>query len=233
MENNRLNAYLDEIGHEQLLTPEQEKQLSARIKQGDERALNRMVEANLRFVVSMARRYQGHGMTQEDLVSEGNIGLIKAAKKFDATRGLRFVTYASVYVQKQMEKAIAKEEAGQRAQTYRNGDSRSVDAPLGSKNGMSLLSVLADKNTPLTDERVYNETLTTAIEKALDTLDERERNIIDAFFGIGRDHLTMAEIAVDMGLRRERVRQIRDKAVRRLKKNYRRFLEELRSSGGA
>lgn len=228
MEDSILNKYLDEIGRGQLLTEEEEQRLSARILKGDERALNRLVEANLKFVVAIARQYQGRGLSMDDLVSEGNLGLIKAAGKYDATRGLRFVNYAVVFVRQQIEKALKVESSEQRIESGKDGYSRSVDAPLGTKTNMSLLSVLVDSNSPLADERVYNSTVERAVEYALRSLDERESQVVNAYFGIGQDHLTMAEIAVDMGLKRERVRQIRDRAIRRLRKMYRRRLSELR-----
>ena len=223
MEDSILNKYLDEIGREQLLTEEQEARLSARILQGDERALNRLIEANLRFVVVIARQYQGQGLSMEDLVSEGNLGLMKAARKFDATRGLRFVNYAVVFIRQQIEKAVRKESDEQRVESTRDGQTRSVDAPLGSKANVSLLSVLVNADSPQADQRVYNANLEDAIERSLQTLNERETIVIDAFFGIGEERQTMAEIAERMSLKRERVRQIRDRAVRRLKKNMKIF----------
>jgi RNA polymerase primary sigma factor len=223
MEDSILNKYLDEIGREQLLTEEQEARLSARILQGDERALNRLIEANLRFVVVIARQYQGQGLSMEDLVSEGNLGLMKAARKFDATRGLRFVNYAVVFIRQQIEKAVRKESDEQRVESTRDGQTRSVDAPLGSKANVSLLSVLVNADSPQADQRVYNANLEDAIERSLQTLNERETTVINAFFGIGEERQTMAEIAERMSLKRERVRQIRDRAVRRLKKNMKLF----------
>ena len=174
MEDSILNKYLDEIGREQLLSEEQEARLSARILQGDERALNRLIEANLRFVVVIARQYQGQGLSMEDLVSEGNLGLMKAARKFDATRGLRFVNYAVVFIRQQIEKAVRKESDEQRVESTRDGQTRSVDAPLGSKANVSLLSVLVNADSPQADQRVYNASLEDAIERSLQTLNERE-----------------------------------------------------------
>ena len=223
MEDSILNKYLDEIGREQLLTEEQETRLSARILQGDERALNRLIEANLRFVVVIARQYQGQGLSMEDLVSEGNLGLMKAARKFDATRGLRFVNYAVVFIRQHIEKAVRKESDEQRVESTRDGQTRSVDAPLGSKANVSLLSVLVNADSPQADQRVYNASLEDAIERSLQTLNERETVVVNAYFGIGEERQTMAEIAERMSLKRERVRQIRDRAVRRLKKNMKLF----------
>lgn len=223
MEDSILNKYLDEIGREQLLSEEQEARLSARILQGDERALNRLIEANLRFVVVIARQYQGQGLSMEDLVSEGNLGLMKAARKFDASRGLRFVNYAVVFIRQQIEKAVRKESDEQRVESTRDGQTRSVDAPLGSKANVSLLSVLVNTDSPQADQRVYNASLENAVERSLQTLNERETFVINAYFGIGEERQTMAEIAERMDLKRERVRQIRDRAVRRLKKSMKLF----------
>jgi RNA polymerase primary sigma factor len=220
MEDSLLNKYLDEIGREQLLSPEEEQRLSARVLKGDERAVNKLIEANLRFVVVIARQYQGRGLAMEDLVSEGNIGLMKAARKYDATKGLRFVNYAVVPIRQQIEKALKVESAEQRVESVRDGQTRSVDAPLGTKTNMSLLSVLVDSNSPLADERLLRSNVETAVEYALRSLNERESQVVNAFFGIGQEHATMAEIAEDMNLKRERVRQIRDKAIRRMKKIY-------------
>ncbi len=221
MEDSLLNKYLDEIGRERLLSEEEEARLSSRILKGDERALNKLIEANLRFVVVIARQYQGRGLSMEDLVSEGNLGLMKAARKYDATRGLRFVNYAVVFIRQQIEKALKMESAEQRVESGRDGQTRSVDAPLGYKPNVSLLSVLVDANSPQADERVYNSNVEAAVEYALRSLNERENQVVNAFFGIGQDHLTMAEIAEDMGLKRERVRQIRNRAIRRMKKTFR------------
>ena len=229
MVENNLNTYLDEIGRQVLLSEEEERRLSARIKAGDQRAVNKLIEANLRFVVAIARQYQGKGLAMDDLVSEGNIGLMKAAGKYDATRGLRFVNYAVVFVRRQIELALKKESGEQRVENRKDGQSRSVDAPLGSKTNVSLLSVLVDANAPQADERTINSAVEKAVEYALRSLDEREGRVVNAYFGIEQDHLTMQEIADDMGLKRERVRQIRDRAIRRLRKAYRSRLNELRA----
>lgn len=221
MDDTILNKYLDEIGRESLLSEEEERRLSERILRGDSRSLNRLVEANLRFVVTIARQYQGQGLAMDDLVSEGNIGLMKAAAKYDAKRGLRFVNYAVVFIRRQIEKAVKAESAEQRLESRADGQTRSVDAPLGSKNNVSLLSVLVDGNVPLSDERVHNAATGEAVERALSALSGRESQVVNAYFGIGQDNMTMTEIAEEMGLKRERVRQIRDRAIRRMKKLYR------------
>ena len=224
MEDSILNKYLDEIGRETLLSEDEEHQLSERIRRGDGRALNKLVEANLRFVVAIARQYQGRGLSMEDLVSEGNLGLMKAAGKYDASRGLRFVNYAVVFIRQQIERSLKIESAEQRVESRGDGQTRSVDAPLGTKTNVSLLSVLVNADSPMADERVYQANMLTAVEKALDSLNERVSHVVNAYFGLGQDNLTMAEIAVDMGLKRERVRQIRDKAVRKMRKAYKRIL---------
>ena len=232
MEDSSLNRYLDEIGREELLTNEEERQLAERIAKGDDRALSKLIEANLKFVVSIARQYKGKGVDMEDLVSEGNIGLMKAAAKFDATKGVRFVNFAVVYIRQAIEKAI--DQQGGLYQVPKDvkqevarlqSQAVSVDAPLGHRSKMSLLSVLVNKDAPLADERVHSEAIEDAIEFALGTLDARERRVINAFFGINQEHETMAEIAEDMDIKRERVRQIRDKAIRKLRKAYRNKLK--------
>lgn len=234
MEDSALNRYLDEIGKEQLLTNEEERQLAERIAKGDSRALSKLVEANLKFVVTVARQYKGKGVAMEDLVSEGNIGLMKAAAKFDASKGVRFVNYAVVHIRQAIEKAID-QQGGlyQVPKDVKQDLARqqsiplSVDAPLGHRTNMSLLSVLVNKDAPLADERVHSEAIEDAIEYALGTLDDRERRVVNAFFCIDQEHETMAEIAEDMDLKRERVRQIRDKSVRKLRKAYRNKLKSL------
>ncbi|MBP3251982.1 MAG: sigma-70 family RNA polymerase sigma factor [Prevotella sp.] len=228
MEDNKLNKYLDEIGREELLSEAEEQQLSARVLKGDKRALDRLIEKNLKFVVAIARGYQGNGLDMDDLISEGNMGLMKAAAKFDATRGTRFVNFAVVYVRQNIEKALKRESDAQRVESRKDGQTRSIDAPLGSKTGVSLLSVLADGNAVLADKRVYDGNMATAFERAMASLEGREHQVISLYYGLEDEALTMAEIADAMQLRRERVRQIRDHALRRLKKNYRQSLAELR-----
>lgn len=220
MDNNRLNNYLDEIGAGALLTAEEECALSAQIRKGSARALNKLVEANLRLVVSIARQYQGQGLSMDDLISEGNLGLMKAAAKYDGERGLRFAGYAVVFIRRAIEKAVRRESSEQRVESGHDGQTRSVDAPLGAKPNISLLSVLADGNAPQADERTYSQAAEKAVEQALGCLNEREGRVVAAYFGIDQEHQTMQEIAENMGLKRERVRQIRDRAVRRMRKVY-------------
>ena len=211
--------------------------MSERILKGDSRALNKLIEANLRFVVSIANQYKGKGLQMDDLVSEGNIGLMKAAGKFDASRGTRFVNYAVAHVRQQIEKAISQQEGLYKLPRDVKNESAarlqsqplSVDAPLGHRTNMSLLAVLVNRDAPLADERVHSETVEKAIEYALTSLDGREARVVNAFFGINQEHETMAEIAEDMDLKRERVRQIRDKAVRKLRKAYKTYLLTMRT----
>ena len=236
MEESGLNIYLDEIGRESLLSQEEESRLAEQIKAGNQRALNRLVEANLRFVVTVASQYKGKGLALDDLISEGNIGLMKAAARFDGSLGTRFVNYAVVHIRQQIEKAVEQQtglyqvprDVKDAAAAHVQSQPLSVDAPLGYRANMSLLSVLVNQDAPLADERVHSEAIEDAVEFALGSLDKRESRVVNAFFGINQEHETMAEIAEDMDLKRERVRQIRDKAVRKLRKAYKARLRELR-----
>lgn len=207
-----LNAYMSEISEGELLTDEQEKILAEQIQKGNKYALDELTSANLRYVVKVAKQYTGRGVALEDLISEGNIGMMKAAEKFDASRGKRFVTFAAPFIRKSIEEAIDKQEG--------SSQPISVDEPipLGSQNNFSLLNVLEDKDAPRADQHTEQEALVIELKKVIDVLDEREQTVIKHFFGIECDHLTMAEIATTMGIKRERVRQIRDKAVRKLRK---------------
>ena len=225
MEESGLNRYLDEIGRESLLSADEERDLAIKIQQGDSKALNRLVEANLRFVVSIASQYKGKGLQMDDLVSEGNIGLMKAATRFNPDKGARFVSYAVVHVRQQIEKALDQQTEPPRGLKQK---ATSVDAPLGHRTNMSLLSVLVNQDAPFADERVHSEAIEEAVEFALGSLDQRESRVVNAFFGIDQEHETMAEIAEDMDLKRERVRQIRDKAVKKLRKAYKNRLRELK-----
>ncbi len=231
MIDNNLDRYLDEIGQTTLLSDNEERLLSERIKQGDQKALGRLVEANLRFVVKLASQYRGRGLQMDDLVSEGNIGLMTAAARYDGSRGLRFVKFAAPYVRRQIERAIDKQNGTLKAvgETVRSQTrTLSVDAPLGYRSNVSLLSVLVNSDAPLADERVYSEAIEHAVEFALLTLSERESQVVTRFYGLDCEYETMAEIGDELGLKRERVRQIRNRAIRRLKKSYRQKLVELR-----
>ena len=230
MEDSALNKYLDEIGHNNLLSNEEERELSRKIKQGDDKALGRLVEANLKFVVVIARQYKGNGLAMEELM--------KAATKFDGEKGVRFVNFAAGHIRSQIEKAISQQAGLYQVPKDALGDPTahqqskplSVDAPLGHRTNTSLLSVLVNPDAPMADERVHSEAVENAVEFALLSLNQRESQVVNAFFGITQERETMAEIAEDMDLKRERVRQIRDKAVRKLRKVYKQKLKDLRRS---
>ena len=191
---------------------------------GETKDIRKLVEQNQGFVITIARQYQGRGLDIDDLIGEGNVGLIKAARKFDSERGVPFVNYAVVFIRQQIEKSLKHEEDQTRIESNGKGVRRSVDAPLGAKANVNLLSVLVNPNSPMADERVYSANTAEAIEYALEKLDERSRQVVEAYFGVTQEHLTMAEIAEDMSLKRERVRQIRDHAIRQIKKYYKQYL---------
>ncbi len=224
-ESTSLNAYLDEIGKESLLSMEEEQALSERIHQGDRQALNKLTEANLRFVVAVAKHFQGQGLGMNDLISEGNVALLQAAEKFEAGRGLRFMAFAEMYIRRAIERAL-NEQAG----IYRlprgernpieqsNSKPFSVDAPLATGANVSLLNVLHDGDAPEADREAVEAFDRKALEEAMTVLNDRERVVIAAFYGIGQDHTTLAEIGNRLEVKRERVRQIRKTALRKLAK---------------
>lgn len=219
-----LDRYIEEICREQVLTADEERELAGRIARGDGKAAEKLVTANLRFVISMANKYRGRGVEVEDLVSEGNIALMNAAAKFDASRS-RFVSYAVPMVRRAMEQAVESHGALYRvprgeatAAEKRRSRALSVDAPLGGRENINLLSLLVNPNAPEADAMFEDSPHGSLLADALGVLDERERRVVAAVFGIGCERLTMAEAAAEMGLKRERVRQIRDKAVRKLSK---------------
>lgn len=256
-----LDKYLQEIGREELVSPEEEVELAQRIRKGDQRALEKLTRANLRFVVSVAKQYQNQGLSLPDLINEGNLGLIKAAEKFDETRGFKFISYAVWWIRQSILQALAEqsrivrlplnqvgslnkinkalskfEQENERqpsseelsemidvpkdkiSDTLRvSGRHVSVDAPFVEGEGNSLLDVLPNDDSPSADRGLVNESLSTEIERALSTLSSREREIIKSFFGIGCQEMTLEEIGERFGLTRERVRQIKEKAIRRLK----------------
>ncbi len=221
---NSLDRYIEEICREQVLTADEERELAGRIARGDGKAAEKLVTANLRFVISMANKYRGRGGEVEDLVSEGNIALMNAAAKFDASRS-RFVSYAVPMVRRAMEQAVESQGALYRvprgeatAAEKRRSRALSVDAPLGGRENINLLSLLVNPNAPEADAMFEDSPHGSLLADALGVLDERERRVVAAVFGIGCARLTMAEAAAEMGLKRERVRQIRDKAVRKLSK---------------
>ncbi len=260
-----LDKYLQEIGKEDLITVEEEVELAQRIKKGDQEALEKLTKANLRFVVSVAKQYQNQGLSLPDLINEGNLGLIKAAEKFDETRGFKFISYAVWWIRQSILQALAEqsrivrlplnqvgslnkinkalarfEQENERtpspeelatvldipkekvSDTLRvSGRHVSVDAPFADGEDNNLLDVLVNADSPNADRGLINESLSTEVERALATLTERERDIIKYFFGIGCSEMTLEEIGEKFGLTRERVRQIKEKAIRRLRNGSR------------
>ena len=260
-----LDKYLQEIGKEDLITVEEEVELAQRIRKGDQKALEKLTRANLRFVVSVAKQYQNQGLSLPDLINEGNLGLIKAAEKFDETRGFKFISYAVWWIRQSILQALAEqsrivrlplnqvgslnkinkafsrfEQENERrpspeeladsldlpaekvADTLRvSGRHISVDAPFVEGEDNSLLDVLVNDDSPIADRTLINESLSTEVERALSTLTERERDIIKLFFGINTQEMTLEEIGEKFGLTRERVRQIKEKAIRRLRHSSR------------
>ena len=255
-----LDKYLQEIGHEELISIEEEVELAQRIKKGDKEALERLTKANLRFVVSVAKQYQNQGLSLPDLINEGNLGLIKAAEKFDETRGFKFISYAVWWIRQSILQAIAEQSRIVRLPLNQVGSVNrinrilnkfeqenerrpsvdeiadkvdlpedkivdamkapskhiSVDAPFIEGEDNSLLDVLPNADSPMADNELVMESLRAEISSALNVLNERERNIIEAFFGINQP---LEEIGDKYGLTRERVRQIKEKAIRRLRHN--------------
>ena len=256
-----LDKYLLEISREERVSPEEEVELAQRIRKGDHDALEKLVCANLRFVVTVAKQYQNQGLSLADLINEGNIGLIKAAAKFDETRGFKFISYAvwwlrqsilqalaeqSYLVHKPMNqvglvnkisKAIALFEQGNERRPsaheleemldvpaekidealLTSGHSVSMDAPFVDGEDNSLLDVIPNDDSPMADNGLMAESLSKDLDRALATLTDRERDIVRMFFGIGCREMTLEEIADKFGLTRERVRQIKERAIRRLR----------------
>lgn len=201
------DTYFEQIGAAAALTDEQERALALRIENGDSRALNELVTANLRFVVYLAKQYQGKGLQMDDLISEGNIGLMKAAAKFHSNRNKRFVQHAAPYIRESIERAL-------RQQT----DTMSIDTPIpeGSQNTVSLLHVLENPDAPRADADIERRSLNKELQSSVGLLSPREQAVITRYYGLDTEPLSMAEIAVELGLKRERVRQIRDQAIRNL-----------------
>ncbi len=261
-----LDKYLQEIGREELITADEEVTLAKKIREGDQLALEKLTKANLRFVVSVAKQYQNQGLSLPDLINEGNLGLIKAAKRFDETRGFKFISYAVWWIRQSILQALAEqsrivrlplnqvgslnkinkafskleqeferepsaEELSQVlelpqdkvADTMRvSGRHVSMDAPFVNGEENSLLDVLVNHDSPRADNELMNESLQREIERSLSTLTDRERDVVKLFFGIGINHgLTLEEIGAKFDLTRERVRQIKEKAIRRLRHNSR------------
>ena len=261
-EDRSLEQYLQEIGKIDLLKPKEEVQLAKRVRAGDEEALKQLAQANLRFVVSVAKQYQNQGLPLSDLINEGNVGLIKAAKRFDETRGYKFISYAVWWIRQAILQALAEQSRIVRLPLNRVGalhkigkasseleqefgrepsadeiadeldmtehevmdtlkiSSRhlSLDAPFSEGEDNSLLDVLSDGVQPLPDENLMTNALKEDIKRALDTLSKREAKVISLYFGLdGKQALTLEEIGVRFKLTRERVRQIKEKAIRRLR----------------
>ncbi|MGI6243656.1 MAG: sigma-70 family RNA polymerase sigma factor [Prevotella sp.] len=221
---NSLNRYLEEIGGQPLLTDEEERQLAERIEKGDDRAVERLTSANLTFVVSLARQYAHRGLAMEDLVSEGNIGMFRAATKFRADTGKRFVAFAAPYIRDAMEQAIEQQaglyrvprDAANTSLEKKRSRALSIDEPLGGSHELSLERVLPDRNAVVPGVALEKEVLIKELRSLMEGLDEREQRVISSLYGIGAEPKTMMETGLIMGLKRERVRQIRDKAIRKI-----------------
>lgn len=260
-----LDKYLQEIGREELISVEEEVELAGRIRNGDKAALEKLTRANLRFVVSVAKQYQNQGLSLPDLINEGNLGLIKAAEKFDETRGFKFISYAVWWIRQSILQALAEQsrivrlplnqvgslnkinkafsrfeqeherkpsaeelanelglDVDKVADTLKmSGRHVSVDAPFVEGEDNSLLDVMPNDDSPIADRGLINESLSREIDRALATLTPREADIIRKFFGIGVPEKTLEEIGEEFHLTRERVRQIKEKAIRRLKSSSR------------
>ena len=260
-----LDKYLQEIGKEELISVEEEVELAQRIRKGDQEALEKLTKANLRFVVSVAKQYQNQGLSLPDLINEGNLGLIKAAEKFDETRGFKFISYAVWWIRQSILQALAEqsrivrlplnqvgslnkinkafarfEQEHERTPSAEElateleipkekvtdtlrvaGRHISVDAPFADGEDNSLLDVLVNADSPNADRGLINESLAKEVERALEILTERESDIIRYFFGIGTSEMTLEEIGEKFDLTRERVRQIKEKAIRKLRQSSR------------
>ena len=230
-ENKAFGIYMTQVAKTQTLSAEQEKSLSDRIKSGDGAALDQLVTANLRLVVAIARKYQAKGLDMDDLVSEGNMGLMKAALKFDADKG-PFAAYAVPLSCQGIEMALRQQTAlyhvpatERTPAEKKRSRALSMDAPIGHRNRATLTSVLADKEVPDDEQLLGMMSAQTELEVALTQLNERERKVVSLFYGIGCDKMTFAEIASVMGLKRERCRQIRNKALRKVHKGLKQFMK--------
>jgi len=257
-----LDKYLQEIGRENLITADEEVELARRIKAGDQVALEKLTKANLRFVVSVAKQYQNQGLSLPDLINEGNLGLIKAAQRFDETRGFKFISYGVWWIRQSILQALAEQSRIVRlplnqvgslnkinkvssrleqqlerppshseianemeVSNYKIDNSLSIstrylsmDAPLGADEEINFYDVFVPKDTAPTDEDLMMESLGKEIQRSLSTLSEKERDVINMYYGIGMNHgLTLEEIGAKFNLTRERVRQIKEKAIRRLR----------------
>ena len=191
-----------------------------------ENDINKLVSDNLNFVKSIANQYHGKGLEFDDLVSEGYMALIQAAQKFDTSRGTQFVSYAAPFIRKAMQQAIEKQsgilrvpKSAYKTKARPASSTVSIDAPLGEGNRYTLLDILVNKDALLADENTAFRQMYSDLQTCLQVLDEREKEVVEKFYGIGKPHITLAEIGEDMGLKRERIRQIRDKALRKISKN--------------
>jgi len=255
-----IDRFLREIANEQPLAPEVEKELARKSRQGDVAARDKLIRAHLKFVISVARQYRNQGLPLQDLINEGNIGLVKAAEKFDETRGIRFISYAVWWIRQSIVQALA-EEAGivrfpisqvgahnkinrfskqfeqknerwpskdelaimldmsgeKVAESVNNTRHVSVDAKLAQGENTTLLDVLVNDDAPLADGMLSDKTLLADLEQSLEGLDDRQKAVVRMFYGIGEEQYTLAEIGEKLQLKRERVRQIRDKALRKLR----------------
>ena len=256
-----LDKYLQEIGRVELISPEDEVILARKIKGGDNEALKKLVKANLRFVVSVAKQYQNQGITLPDLINEGNLGLMKAAQRFDETRGFKFISYAVWWIRQAILQALAEQSRIVRLpvnkigsinrinrafarleQTYErepssqeiadmlemipedvkealktNGRTVSMDAPISSEEDNTMYDVIPSNDAPSPDKNLINESLSYEIERALCTLSPRESKVLKLYFGLGMKHpFTLEEIGEELSLTRERVRQIKEKAIKRI-----------------
>jgi RNA polymerase primary sigma factor len=266
-ESQSLEKYLQEIGKVELISPEEEVKLAIRIKQGDQKALDKLTKANLRFVVSVAKQYQNQGLTLPDLINEGNLGLIKAAQRFDETRGFKFISYAVWWIRQSILQALAEQSRivrlplnkvgltnriqkaySQLEQEFEREPSAeelaemleleidevsstlgiggrhiSVDTPLSEGEDNTLIDVLENPNADRAETNIeHNESLKQEIDRSLKTLTERQKEVICFFFGIGVDHpMSLEDIGERFNLTRERVRQIKDKAITKLRTNSR------------
>ena len=258
-----LDKYLVDISREKLISTDEEVELAQKIHKGDQRALNKLVRANLRFVVSVAKQYQNQGLSLNDLVNEGNIGLVKAAQKFDETRGFKFISYAVWWIRQSILQAISEqsrivrmplnqvgfqsklskaivnfEQENERRPSVQeladiletdeekvrealdtNGKKVSVDAPFQDEESGSLIDIMTDETAPATDNKMERESLSKDLDAALGTLSDRERQVLKMLFGIGCNEMTADEGANTLSLTRERVRQIKERALKRLRES--------------
>lgn len=263
-ESGALDKYLQDISREEMVTAEEEVELAKRIKAGDQQALEKLTTANLRFVVSVAKQYQNQGLSLPDLINEGNLGLIKAAKRFDETRGFKFISYAVWWIRQSILQAIAeqsrivriplnqvgslnrvKKEIARLEQIlerqpsieeishaldipeYKINDVLkisskyvSMDAPVVPDDDLKFVDTFVPDDAPNTDSSLIQESLFSEIQRTLSTLSDKEKEIVNLYYGIGQSHeLTLEEIGAKFDLTRERVRQIKERAIRRLKQN--------------